>query len=112
MKGQTTIEVNGKQVPLKFTLGVSEDLNDYAAKNNIEDVDNDPKGTRIMFALMELYATEDEWMCDDILDKAEKRCIKYKALGIDQIQVINALVEEATEGLDLGNVGKTVKKKK
>lgn len=104
MKGTTKVELNGKEIPLKFTLGISEDLQDYAKQNNIEDPDNDPKAQRVMFALMELYAT-DEWDCDNIVDKAVEKSRKFKALGVDQIKNILSLVDEATDGLGKDKAG-------
>ena len=95
MKGQTKIELAGKDIPIKFTLGVIEDLKEWGKKHDIEDVDNDPKGQRIMFALMEIYAT-DKWKDTDVVELAEKESIKYKALGIDQISKMLDMVEEAT----------------
>jgi hypothetical protein len=105
MKGISKVELNGEEIKLKFTLGISEDLQEYADKHNIEDPDNDPKAQRVMFALMEMYAN-DEWDCDDIVDKAVKKSRKFKALGVDQIKNILALVDEATEGLGKGKAGK------
>ena len=101
MKGQTKIELNGKDIALKFTLGVIEDLQEWAKKNNIEDPDTNPQGQRIMFALMELYGS-DGWDCDDIIEKAEKESRKYKALGIDQIQKMMDMVDQASSGLGKG----------
>ena len=98
MKGQTKIELNGKDIALKFTLGVIEDLQQWAKQNDIEDPDSNPQGQRIMFALMEIYAG-DGWMDDDIIEKAVKESRKYKALGIDQIQKMMDMVEEANAGL-------------
>lgn len=113
MKGQTTVKINGDEIPLKFTLGVSEDLQAYAEKEGLDNAEESPKGNRIMFALLELYATEDEWDCDNILDKAEDRCRKYKALGLDQMQNITDMVNEATDDLDVevGNAKKAKGKK-
>jgi len=105
MKGQTTINVNGEEVDLKFTLGISEDMQEYAEENDV-DPDTDPKAQRVMFALMELYATEEEWQDPNILDKAEEEALKYKALGLDQISTLTDMIEEATEGLDVGNMPK------
>ena len=96
MKGQTKVTLNGKEITLKFTLGVVEDLQDWAKKNNVKNPDSDMKGQRVMFALMELYATDD-WMEGDILEKAEKECLKYKALGVDQITSMMEMIEEASD---------------
>jgi len=101
MKGQTKIELNGKKIELKFTLGVIEDLQEWAKKNDVDNPDTDPKGQRVMFALMELYAG-DGWMDADVIEKAVAESRKYKALGIDQIQVMMDMVDGASEGLAKG----------
>jgi hypothetical protein len=97
MKGQTKIELNGEEISLKFTLGVIEDLQAWAKANDVKDPDTDPKGQRVMFALMEIYAGDD-WMSEDVTEKAEKESLKYKALGIDQIQKMMDMVDEASLG--------------
>ena len=102
MKGQTKIELGGKDIPIKFTLGVIEDLKEWGKKHKIEDVDNDPKGQRIMFALMEIYAS-DNWENVDTVELAEKESAKYKGLGIDQVSKMLQMVEETTGKLKGAN---------
>ena len=36
MKGKTSIQLNGKSIDLKFTLGVLEDFQDYCEENKLD----------------------------------------------------------------------------
>src|SRR5690554_2242121 len=96
MKGTKTVKVNGEEVAFKFTLGVIEDLQEYAEKYDIpeEELDRKMKHLRVQIALMELYAT-DAWKEEGIIEKAEKASLKYKGMEYAQMMEITSLMREA-----------------
>jgi|SRR5690625_2049429 len=102
MKGRVTVNINGKDIKLLFVMGVHEDMSEWKKKHGVES-DDDPRLQRVMFALMELYATESEWDCDDIIEKAEARSRKYKLMGFDQVKKVTDMINDATKGI-AGNV--------
>lgn len=95
MKGTKKIQLGSESVTLRLTTGVHEDFQEYKEQEDLSDEDmNKFKHQRIMFALMELYATDDGWKDPDILEKAKDNSFKFKNLGFDQIDEINALTDE------------------
>ena len=110
MKGTKKIEISGEQITLRFTTGVIEDIQEYQEQNDLSEQDLDKmKHMRVMFALMELYATEDEWKDPDILDKAKEASFKFKNVDASQLGELMSIVNEVTE--QVGNV-QTPKEKK
>lgn len=109
MKGTKTIELGEDKVTLRMTTGVHEDWQQYLEDNGLSEEDAQQfKHQRIMFALMELYATEDEWKDPNILEKAKDRAFKFKNMGLDQVNVLNELAEDAQGAV--GNLKKAPKK--
>lgn len=109
MKGTKKIEVGDETVTLRMTAGVHEDWQTYLDENDLSQEDAQHfKHQRIMFALMELYATKDEWKDPNILEKAKERSFKFKNMGLDQINVLNELAEDAAG--EVGNLKEAPKK--
>jgi hypothetical protein len=89
MKGIKEIELDGKKIKLRFTLGVLEDFQEYCEKNDL-DVDEalqKMKHMREFISLMTEYAG----------DKVESE--KFKFLDFYQMQDAIAIIGEATGSL-------------
>ena len=99
MKGQTTIELDGQKIPIKLTLGVTKFYQKWAKKNNVDNPDNDPEAQLILFALMEIFATE-KWKeaGADILEMAEKEAFKFHGLSFSETLKISEITEEIASG--------------
>ena len=58
MKNQKTINLNGKDLKLKFTLGVLEDFQEFAGTSDIDSALSEMKNIRYFLYLMAKYAGE------------------------------------------------------
>lgn len=109
MKGTKKIELGDETVTLRMTAGVHEDWQQYMDDNDLSEEDAQQfKHQRIMFALMELYATKEEWKDPDILEKAKDRSFKFKNMGLDQIGTLTEMAEDAAG--EVGNPKQAPKK--
>lgn len=94
MKGSKTINLDGKEIELKLTLGVFEDVQDHLKENGIEggieEALSEMKYLRFMLSKMAEYAGNE-------IDSEE-----FKKLEFDEISKAVSLITESTEGLPEG----------
>jgi hypothetical protein len=91
MKGSKQIELNGKKIDLRFTLGVLEDFQEYCENLKIssDEALQSMKHMREFLHLMTKYAGK------------EVKSDEFKFLDFDQMQEAVGLIESATG--QLGN---------
>lgn len=90
MKGHKTINLNGKSLKLKFTLGVLEDFQEYTGKPDIDAALAEMSNLRYFIYLMTIYAGE-EIEPDDL-----------KALEFDEIEKAMEVIGSASGKLKAG----------
>ena len=96
MKGQTKITLNGKDIDLKFTLGVLEDFQDYCEENEL---DSDTALSKMKHLRQFLH----------LMTGGKVPAEEFKELEFSEMEKFTALVGQATG--ELGNVkGVTGKK--
>ena len=104
MKGLKTIQVDGKQVQLRFCGGVVSFLQKFIKKHELDA--DDMEASFMMLSLAELFAKDDEaYKKPDFLDKAEENRYKYMLLDIPTI------MNEISELSDVGDIADKAKKK-
>jgi hypothetical protein len=95
MKGQTKISLNGKDIELKFTLGVLEDFQDYCEEHEL---DSDVALGKMKHLRQFLH----------LMTGGRVDAEAFKDLEFSEIEKFNAIVSQATG--ELGNAPKGAKK--
>lgn len=94
MKGHKSITLNDKEIKLKFTLGVLEDVQEYlkgeGVKGGIDEALSEMKYLRVLISKMAEYAG----------NKVNPE--EFKDLEFSEMNKAVSLINESTEGLPKG----------
>lgn len=93
MKGHKTIDLNGRKIPLKFTVGVMEDMQEQV-DGDIDKALEKMSNMRQMIALMAKYAGEE-------VDAEE-----LKQLDFGQLAIVTDFISETVQTVGNPTAGK------